>query len=43
MTVEELIKHAEAKREEAFSNGTVNDLAYWSGYIDALKAVKGNG
>lgn len=39
-SIDERIKYAEGKRDEAFSDGTVKDLAYWNGYIDALKAVK---
>lgn len=40
MTLEERIKYAEQKRDEAFSNGTMQDLVYWNGYIAALKDVR---
>jgi len=43
MTIEERIKYAEARRDEAISNGTVNDIVYWNGYVDGLKAVKRDG
>lgn len=43
MTIQERIKYAEDKRSEAFSDGTLQDLTYWNGYIDALKAVKDDG
>ena len=43
MTVEERIEYAEAKRNEAASNGSVNDIVYWNGYLDGLKAVKRDG
>lgn len=40
MTIEERIEYAENKRNEAVSNGTIQDIVYWNGYLDALKAVK---
>lgn len=43
MSIEERIKYAEDKRDDAISNGTMNDLIYWNGYLDALKAVKRDG
>ena len=43
MTIDERIKYAEARRDEALSNGTINDVVYWNGYIDGLKAVKRDG
>lgn len=43
MSIEERIKYAEAKRDEAVSNGTLNDIVYWNGYLDGLKAVKRDG
>lgn len=43
MSIEERIKYAEARRDEAISNGTINDVVYWNGYIDGLKAVKRDG
>ena len=39
MTIEERIKHAEKRKEEAFSNGKLGDITYWTGYIDAVTAV----
>ena len=39
MTIDERIKYAEQKRDEAFSNGSLQSLCYWDGYIAALKAV----
>ena len=39
MTIDERIKYAEQKRDEAFSNDSVQNLCYWDGYIAALKAV----
>lgn len=43
MTLEERIKYAEQKRDEAFSNGSLQSLCYWDGYLDALKVVKDEG
>ena len=43
MTIDERIEYAEGKRDDVLSNGTVNDIVYWNGYIDALKAVKRDG
>ena len=40
MSIEERIKYAEQERDWAFSDGTVQALTYWNGYIAALKAVK---
>jgi hypothetical protein len=40
MKLDELIKFAEQMRDEAFSDGTLNDIVYWQGYLAALKAVK---
>lgn len=40
MTIDERIKYAEQKRDEAFSNGSLQSLCYWDGYLAALKAVK---
>ena len=39
MTFEERIKYAEQRKEAAFSNCALSDLTYWTGYLDALKAV----
>ncbi len=44
MSIEERIKYAEDKRNDAVINGTLNDIVYWNGYLDGLKAVlKDNG
>ena len=40
MTIDERIKHAEQKRDEAFSNDSVQSIVYLDGYIAALKAVR---
>lgn len=40
MSIDERIKYAESRRNEALSDGTINDVIYWNGYIDGLKAVK---
>lgn len=40
MTIEELIKYAEQKRDEAFSNDSLQRLCYWDGYLAALMDVK---
>lgn len=40
MIIDERIKYAEQKRDEAFSNDSVQSIVYWDGYIAALKAVK---
>lgn len=39
MTIEERIKYAEQRRDEAFSNGSLQSIVYWDGYIAALKDV----
>ena len=43
MSIDERIEYAEAKRNDAVSNGTINDVVYWNGYLDGLKAVKRDG
>ena len=40
MTIEERKKYAEQKRDEAFSNGSLQSICYWDGYIAALKDIK---
>ena len=40
MSIEERLKYAEAKRDEVFSNGTLNDIVYWNGYLDGIKAIQ---
>ena len=38
-----LLKYALDRRDDAISNGTVNDVIYWNGYVDGLKrALKEN-
>ena len=43
MSIDERIEYAEAKRNDAVINGTINDIVYWNGYLDGLKAVKRDG
>lgn len=40
MTLAERIEHAERMRDEVLSNGTLRDLTYWNGYLNALRAVE---
>ena len=40
MTIEERIKEAKNKRNEAYKKDSVQGIVYWDGYLDALKAVK---
>ena len=40
MTIEERIKEAKKKRNEAYKKDSVQGIVYWDGYLDALKAVK---
>ena len=40
MTIEERIKYAEQKRDEAFSNESLQSLCYWDGYLAALNDVE---
>jgi hypothetical protein len=40
MSIDERIKYAEQKRDEAFINDSVQSIIYWDGYIAALKAIK---
>ena len=41
MNIDERIKYAEAKRNEAIKNDDVSEIiAYWNGSIDALKVVR---
>jgi HJR/Mrr/RecB family endonuclease len=39
MSIEERIEYAVKKRDEAISNEAIQDIVYWNGYIDGLKAV----
>jgi hypothetical protein len=43
VSIDERIKYAEARRDEELESGTLNDVIYWNGYIDGLKAVKRDG
>ncbi len=39
MTITEKIEYAEGKRDEAIRNEDASEIvAYWNGYIDALKS-----
>ena len=40
MTLDEHIKEAKKKRNEAYRKDSVQGIVYWDGYLDALKAVK---
>lgn len=40
MTLAERIEHAEKMRDEVLSNGTLKDLTYWNGYLNALRTVE---
>ena len=40
MTIDERIKEAKKKRNEAYRKDSVQGIVYWDGYIAALKAVK---
>ena len=40
MTLAERIEYAEKKRDEVLNNGTLKDLTYWNGYLNALRAVE---
>lgn len=40
MTLAERIEYAENMRDDALSNGTLRDLTYWNGYLNALRAVE---
>lgn len=40
MSIDEHIAHAADRRADALSNGTLYDIVYWNGYLDALKAIK---
>ena len=37
MTIEERIKEAKKKRNEAYKKDSVQGIVYWDGYLDALK------
>ena len=39
MTIDERIKYAEQRKKTAFEKGGLSDLVYWSGYLDAVKAM----
>lgn len=40
MTIDERIKEAKKKRNEAYRKDSVQGIVYWDGYLDALNAVK---
>ena len=40
MNIEERIKYAEQKRDEALSDGTLQALTYWNGYLAALRKLR---
>ena len=40
MTLKERIEHAERMRDEVLVNGTLKDLAYWNGYLNALRTAE---
>ncbi len=40
MSIDERIKYAKKRRNEAYKKDSVQGIVYWDGYIDALKAVK---
>ena len=37
MSIDERIKYAEQKRDEAFREDSLSGISYWDGYIAALK------
>lgn len=39
MSIEERIREAKQKRNEAYKKDSVQSICYWDGYIAALKAV----
>ena len=39
MTIQERIKYAEKRKDDAFGNCELSNLVYWTGYLDAVKAV----
>ena len=40
MTIDERIKEAKKKRNEAYRKDSVQGIVYWDGYLDALRDVK---
>ena len=40
MNIKERIEYAERRRDDSISNGTLNDVVYWNGYLDGLIAVQ---
>ena len=38
--IDRLIEYAKAKRDEAVTDGTINDCIFWNGYLAGLQAVK---
>lgn len=43
MTIEERLKYAEGKRDDAVVNGSLSDIVFWNGYIEGIKAVQRDG
>jgi hypothetical protein len=43
MNIDERIKYAEQKRDEAFREDSLSGISYWDGYIEAVKAVNEEG
>ena len=39
MTIDERIKYAEKGKGIAFSKGSLSDITYWTGYLDAVKTM----
>lgn len=39
MSIAELIEYAVKRRDAALTDGTINNVVYWNGYIDALNRV----
>lgn len=35
-----LLEYAVNRRDDVISNGTVHDIVYWNGYIDALNRIE---
>lgn len=42
MSIEERLKYAVERRDDSISNGTIHDVVYWNGYIDAINAIIGS-
>jgi hypothetical protein len=42
MSITELLEYAVKRRDAELTDGRLNNVIYWNGYIDALKRVKEN-